>query len=162
MPALYQPKGKDIVELLPASPGAVQQVGVLTAEMIDADIRNNPNSSISFIQFERAKVLVAAAGYAYTDMALTAWAQAKRALLLACVTEYLKLERLIRINKQMKCEEDSIFREKIQGFYWQVCQAWKALEITDEYFCSSGYEGSPVSILEGKVHDSPNDLINTY
>lgn len=159
MPALFQPTGAQILSVLPTSLGAFPSAGLVTAAIIDADVITNGGGSIPAIQFERAKALLSTIGLDYTNLELVKWNQANHALWLTCFTEYLRIDRLKRLNALQKCEPDEEFQEKMKSFYRQVCEAWRALGITDSYYCSTGFESSPLTILEGKVRETPQDLI---
>ena len=159
MPKLSRPVGNDIVKVLPVTPGAVAQVGLITAEMIDADVLAKPFACIPHIQFERAKALLLSAGLDYTDLTPEKWGLATRAMTLACFTEYAKDDRTRRLMKLQKCESDKDFSEKMQALYRSVCEAWGQMSITDPYYCGTGLESSPEVILEGKTRESPPDLM---
>ncbi len=155
MPTLHQQSGAEILSVLPTTPGAVRSAGLITAAIIDADVVANPFSSIPYLQYQRAKELLGT----WEDISELRWGQATNAMRLSCFVQYLKIDRIKRLNLLQVCEDEKEFQMKMGSFYTMICESWQVLGITDPFFCSNGFEGTAGVILEGKVNEPPNDTV---
>lgn len=161
MPQLNRPTGEQVVNIMPVSQGAIPSVGLFTAAMVEADYTTNGESSVTAVQLSNAITLVTGAGLDHTDLTQAQYAQAFRAMCLACWARFMELDRVKRLNTHQVCEPVEQYKEKMMEIYSVVCSAWKVLGITDPNFCGAGF-GTTSVILEGKVKDTPSDLVSLY